>query len=248
MKTSTASGNSCLICSAPCQSISSTMSWPPRRLSSTARREVPYRWPCTWAHSRKSPRSTIARKPGSSMKWYSRPSCSWPRGARVVCDTDTHRCESSSSSALTRLDLPVPLGAATTKRLPGVCMGSAVRALAARGSLAAVDNGACSPPRTRSTDRRHRSWHWARPWSSSTRRATGTGASTCRASAATPPTSRLPRRARAPALAASARSATIKRPRAARAVGPRRCRSPRRARRRRRLHRDLLRQPRRGRA
>ena len=59
---------------------------------------------------------------GSSMKWYSRPCCSWPRGARVVCDTDTARCESSSSSAFTRLDLPVPLGAATTKRLPGVCM------------------------------------------------------------------------------------------------------------------------------
>ena len=54
------------------------------------------------------------------MKWYSRPCCSWPRGARVVCDTDTARCESSSSSAFTRLDLPVPLGAATTKRLPGV--------------------------------------------------------------------------------------------------------------------------------
>jgi hypothetical protein len=40
-------------------------------------------------------------------------------GARVVCDTDTARCESSSSSAFTRLDLPAPLGAATTKQIAG---------------------------------------------------------------------------------------------------------------------------------
>ena len=42
-----------------------------------------------------------------------------PRGARVVCETEGCTCASSSSSALTRLDLPAPLGAATTKRLPG---------------------------------------------------------------------------------------------------------------------------------
>src|SRR5438552_5124951 len=53
------------------------------------------------------------------MKWYSRPSCSWPRGLRVVWEIDTTRCESISSSDLTRLDLPAPLGAATTKRFPG---------------------------------------------------------------------------------------------------------------------------------
>ena len=62
----------------------------------------------------------MARKLGSAMKWYSRPSTSCPRGRRVVCDTETASRESSSSSALTRLDLPVPLGAATQNRLPGV--------------------------------------------------------------------------------------------------------------------------------
>jgi glutamate carboxypeptidase len=41
------------------------------------------------------------------------------RGARVVCDTEGCTWESSSSNALTRLDLPAPLGAATTKRFPG---------------------------------------------------------------------------------------------------------------------------------
>ena len=54
---------------------------------SIATREVPYRLPCTSAHSKNSPRSTIARNVASSTKWYSRPSCSWPRGrARGVRD------------------------------------------------------------------------------------------------------------------------------------------------------------------
>ena len=34
-------------------------------------------------------------------------------------DTEGCTCESSSSKALTRLDFPAPLGAATTKRFPG---------------------------------------------------------------------------------------------------------------------------------
>ncbi len=52
-------------------------------------------------------------------KKYSRPCFSWPRGGRVVCETEGCTAESSSISALTRLDLPAPLGAATTKMLPG---------------------------------------------------------------------------------------------------------------------------------
>ena len=44
----------------------------------------------------------MARKVGSSTKWYSRPCWSWPRGFRVVCEIESVRCESSSSSALTR--------------------------------------------------------------------------------------------------------------------------------------------------
>src|SRR5438105_1152907 len=38
---------------------------------------------------------------------------------RVVCEIETTRWESSSSSAFTRLDLPAPLGAATANRFPG---------------------------------------------------------------------------------------------------------------------------------
>ena len=41
MKISTALGNRLLICSAPCQSISSTTSWPLDTRASMAAREVP---------------------------------------------------------------------------------------------------------------------------------------------------------------------------------------------------------------
>src|SRR5450830_1275745 len=61
----------------------------------------------------------MASNSESETKKYSRPCFSCPRGARVVWDTDGCTCESSSSKALTRLDLPAPLGAATTNRLPG---------------------------------------------------------------------------------------------------------------------------------
>mmetsp|Transcript_60043 Transcript_60043/g.142154 ORF Transcript_60043/g.142154 Transcript_60043/m.142154 type:complete len:260 (-) Transcript_60043:529-1308(-) len=61
------------------------------------------------------------------MNQYSRPCCSWPRGAREVCEIETASRASSSSSALTRLDLPAPLGAATTKRLPGYSMDALIR-------------------------------------------------------------------------------------------------------------------------
>ena len=62
MKISTACGNSCLICSAPCQSISSTTSSPraqPRPRWPRARCRRGCRAPA--AHSKKSPRSTMAR-------------------------------------------------------------------------------------------------------------------------------------------------------------------------------------------
>src|SRR3546814_14054684 len=53
------------------------------------------------------------------MKRYSRPSASPLRGARVVHDTDSTSDLSWSSKALTRLDLPAPLGATIMKTLPG---------------------------------------------------------------------------------------------------------------------------------
>ena len=120
MKISTAFGNSALICSAPCQSISSTTSCAAgdARLDRAARRAV-----AGCRAPRPIRRTRRARPwPGTSPRRRSGirgPSCSWPRGLRVVCETETTRCESSSSSDLTRLDLPAPLGAATTKRLPG---------------------------------------------------------------------------------------------------------------------------------
>src|SRR4029453_12150649 len=64
----------------------------------------------------------MASNSWGETKKYSRPCFSWPRGGRVVWETEGWSCESSSSKALTRLDLPAPLGAATTKRLPGYSM------------------------------------------------------------------------------------------------------------------------------
>ena len=61
----------------------------------------------------------MASNSSFEVNQYSRPCCSCPRGLRVVCDTDTCKRESSSSKALTKLDLPVPLGAETTNKLPG---------------------------------------------------------------------------------------------------------------------------------
>src|SRR4051812_47140202 len=48
---------------------------------------VPYKLPCTSAHSKNAPCSISFRNSGRSTKWYSRPSSSFARGRRVVCDT-----------------------------------------------------------------------------------------------------------------------------------------------------------------
>jgi hypothetical protein len=92
MKISTACANSCLICSAPCQSISSTTSCPSASRCSIALREVPYRLPCTWPTRRtrraRPWRGTPARRrtsirgrpaPGRAARaWCARPT---PPGA-----------------------------------------------------------------------------------------------------------------------------------------------------------------------
>ncbi len=74
MNTSIAAGNSVRICSAPCQSISSTTSLPAASSVSTLVREVPYQLPCTWACSKNWLASTIWRKCSTVVKWYSTPS------------------------------------------------------------------------------------------------------------------------------------------------------------------------------
>ena len=79
---------------------------------------------------RNSPRPT---------KWYSRPVLLLAARLRVVCEIETTRCESSSSSALTRLDLPVPLG----RRRRRDCRGSPW--FAGGGVYVAARPGDCEP-------------------------------------------------------------------------------------------------------
>src|SRR5262245_42285492 len=52
------------------------------------------------------------------MKWYSRPSFSPSRGARVVYEMESRMFASRLSSASTRLVFPAPDGATTTKTFP----------------------------------------------------------------------------------------------------------------------------------
>ena len=118
MNTPTACGKCRLTCCAPCQSISSNTSLPSPRRCSIHWREVPYQLACTCAVSRNSPRALRAANSSRSTKWYSRPCASPDRGARVVNETDSRIAGSRFSSALTRLDLPAPEGAATRKTWP----------------------------------------------------------------------------------------------------------------------------------
>ena len=69
MKTKTPAGWLARRIDAPRVSMSRIASWPAAKYSSKTARDVPYRLPCTSAHSANSPRSTMARKVGSSTKW-----------------------------------------------------------------------------------------------------------------------------------------------------------------------------------
>src|SRR5206468_3980371 len=118
MNTSTASGYRARSCAAPCVSMSSSTSWPAPSDSSSARARVPYRWPCTVAHSANSPRASIARNSASVTKRKSAPSISPARGARVVTDTEYARSGSRSRISRHKVVLPAPDGAETTNRVP----------------------------------------------------------------------------------------------------------------------------------
>src|SRR6478752_2275253 len=71
---------------------------------------VPYRLPCTSAHSRNAPCSIRRRNWLRSTKWYSRPFCSFWRGLRVVCDTLKRSCGISLSKRAVSVVLPAPEG------------------------------------------------------------------------------------------------------------------------------------------
>src|SRR6187431_97008 len=74
---------------------------------------VPYRLPCTSAHSRNAPCSISRRNCSRSTKWYSRPFCSFCLGLRVVCDTLKRSVGSSLSNRAVSVVLPAPEGEET---------------------------------------------------------------------------------------------------------------------------------------
>jgi CheY-like chemotaxis protein len=56
---------------------------------------------------------------GSSMNQYSRPSCSWPRGARVVCETDTAQVRVEFEQRLDQAGLAGPAGRGDDEEVAG---------------------------------------------------------------------------------------------------------------------------------
>jgi hypothetical protein len=54
------------------------------------------------------------------VKWYSRPSVSEPRGARVVYDTEKSSPSTSDRTCATSVDLPEPEGAEMINRIPAM--------------------------------------------------------------------------------------------------------------------------------
>src|SRR6185369_14230994 len=76
---------------------------------------VPYKLPCTSAHSKNAPCSIKRRNCWRSTKWYSRPSCSFCRGLRVVCDTLKRSSGISLSRRAVSVVLPAPEGEDTIR-------------------------------------------------------------------------------------------------------------------------------------
>ena len=115
MNTEIASGIVSRTARAPMSSISRITSSPAASLASTSLRSVPYRLPLYSTHSRKSPDATAARKAASSRKWYSRPSASPGRGARVVAETDVTTCSRRWRTRAMTVPFPAPEGPEMTK-------------------------------------------------------------------------------------------------------------------------------------
>ena len=99
--------NSRLICSAPCQSISSSTSWPPviLLLDRGARGAVEvavHLGPFDELAALDHRRETSARRRSGTRG----PCWSWPRGFRVVCEIDSDQVRIELEQRLTRVDLP----------------------------------------------------------------------------------------------------------------------------------------------
>src|SRR4051812_23065061 len=71
---------------------------------------VPYKLPCTSAHSRKAPASISFSNSERETKWYSLPSVSLSRGLRVVCEMLKVRPFTSASRRAVSVVLPAPEG------------------------------------------------------------------------------------------------------------------------------------------
>src|SRR5581483_2600808 len=76
----------------------------------------------TLAHSRNSPRSIMASNVGRSTKKYSRPSCSVPRGARVVYETEKLTPGTVFKTRSISVPLPPPDGELTTISIPRLAL------------------------------------------------------------------------------------------------------------------------------
>src|SRR3989442_8024689 len=98
--------------------MSSSTSRPVARASSSARARVPYRFPCTVAHSANSPGASIAWNSDTPTNRKSAPSISPGRGGRVVTETEYDRSGTRSRISRHSVVLPAPDGAETTNSVP----------------------------------------------------------------------------------------------------------------------------------
>src|SRR5437667_11157734 len=145
MNADTASGRTERTLDPPWTSTSSTTTRPARTPSSTGPSGVPYRCPCTSAHSRNTPwprrRSNSSRVTNS----YSTPSASVGRRGRVVHEIENTHSGRAAISRSTSVPLPAPEGPDTTNtKPPGSNRGGASGSLApvaSSGSTSAFMRG-----------------------------------------------------------------------------------------------------------
>jgi len=115
MNTATASGMALRTARAPRSSISRITSSPRASRPSTSSRNVPYRLPPYSTHSSMRPPATASSNSVRPTKWYSRPSCSPGRNARVVADTVGWMPESVARTRAMTVPFPAPEGPEMTK-------------------------------------------------------------------------------------------------------------------------------------
>src|SRR5690348_337838 len=150
-KTSSAPSMARRTCRAPARSISSSTGVPAAILASTGLRGVPYQCPAKFAHSSSSPSRTWRWNSGSVMKWYSRPSASPGRGARVVTETESQTCGEARRSRATTVLLPTPEGPDRTVSRAGT--GAGVKAVHDARSVIGSATDRRPPPRLSAVQR-----------------------------------------------------------------------------------------------